>query len=104
MIVDNSIEQEEFAKNLVKWAEIIRKTFNDGGVDEVISTRRLVHIMRANTIFKNKKSAIEYCVSRFDSQTKNSFIDLYNKIDATTNATAAVTETVKTIADIEDEV
>lgn len=104
MIVDNSIEQEEFAKNLVKWAEIIRKTFNDGGVDEVISTRRLVHIMKANTIFKNKKSAIEYCVSRFDSQTKNSFIDLYNKIDATVNANAAATETVKTIADIEDEI
>lgn len=94
LITDNSTEDDDFAKNLVKWAEIIRKTFNDGGVDEVISTRRLVHIMKAKSIFNNKKMAIEYCVSRFDSQTKNSFIDLYNKLDANVNVVPA--ESVET--------
>lgn len=94
LITDNSTEDDDFAKNLVKWAEIIRKTFNDGGVDEVISTRRLVHIMKAKSIFNNKKTAIEYCVSRFDSQTKNSFIDLYNKLDANVNVVPA--ESVET--------
>ena len=73
---------EEFATNLVTWAEVIRKTFYDGGVDEIISTRRLDHIVKAFTIFKDKMTAIEMCVARFDDDTKESFLDLYTKVDA----------------------
>lgn len=81
-ILKNITEDHTFAECLVKWADVIRKTFNEGAVDEVISTRRLVHIVKAQKIFKNKKKAIEYCVSRFDTETKISFIDLYTKVDA----------------------
>ena len=73
---------EPFVKNLVKWGDVIRKTFMDGGVDEIISTRRLVHIIGAYCIFNNKMRAIEMCVSRFDTETKDSFLDLYTKVDA----------------------
>ena len=73
---------EEFATNLITWAEVIRKTFYDGGVDEVISTRRLDHIVKAYAIFGDKLQAIELCVARFDDDTKASFLDLYTKIDA----------------------
>ena len=73
---------DEFAKNLVTWADVIRKTFYDGGVDEVISTRRLDHIVKAYAIFGDKMQAIELCVARFDEDTKVSFLDLYTKIDA----------------------
>ena len=73
---------EDFATNLVTWSEVIRKTFFDGGVDEVISTRRLDHIAKAFTIFGDKMQAIELCVARFDEDTKTSFMDLYTKIDA----------------------
>ena len=73
---------EGFAKNLITWAEVIRKTFYDGGVDEVISTRRLDHIVKAFAIFGDKMQAIELCVARFDEDTKVSFLDLYTKIDA----------------------
>jgi hypothetical protein len=72
----------DFADNLVTWAEVIRKTFFDGGVDEVISTRRLDHIVKAFAIFGDKMQSIELCVARFDEDTKASFIDLYTKIDA----------------------
>jgi len=71
----------DFVENLVKWADVIRRTFMDGGIDEIISTRRLVHIIGAFSIFDNKMSAIEMCVSRFDSETKTSFLDLYTKVD-----------------------
>jgi len=77
----------EFATNLVTWAEVIRKTFYDGGVDEVISTRRLDHIVKAHAIFDDRMTAIEMCVNRFDDDTKASFIDLYTKVDATTEST-----------------
>ena len=73
---------EKFADNLTVWAEVIRKTFYDGGVDEIISTRRLDHIVKAFSIFKDKMKSIELCVSRFDDDTKDSFMDLYTKIDA----------------------
>jgi MoxR-like ATPase len=76
------VEDDEFAKNLVNWADVIRKTFYDGGVDEVISTRRLDHIVKAFAIFGDKMQAIELCVARFDEDTKVSFLDLYTKIDA----------------------
>ena len=73
---------EKFAENLVQWAEVIRKTFYDGGIDEVISTRRLDHIVKAFAIFGDKMKSIELCVARFDEDTKVSFLDLYSKIDA----------------------
>ena len=86
-IVVNSMKKygkvdEDFAINLITWAEVIRKTFYDGGVDEVISTRRLDHIVKAYAIFGDKMEAIELCVARFDEDTKESFLDLYSKIDA----------------------
>ena len=74
-------DDTKFADNLITWADIIRKTFYEGGVDEIISTRRLVHIVEAYTIFKNKMKAIEMCTNRFDVDTKTSFMDLYSKID-----------------------
>lgn len=73
---------DSYIKNLVSWADIIRKTFKDGGVDEVISTRRLVHIIRAYSIFSDRVKAIKVCLNRFDDETKQSFIELYDKIDA----------------------
>ena len=76
---------EEFCVNLSNWADIIRKTFADGGIDEVISTRRLVHIMRAYAIWNDRMKAIKVCVNRFDDETKQSFIELYDKIDADVN-------------------
>jgi MoxR-like ATPase len=76
----------EFCKKLVTWAEVIRKTYFDGGVDEIISTRRLVHIIQAYSIFGQKMKAIEVCTNRFDDDTKNSFIELYTKVDAGASA------------------
>jgi hypothetical protein len=72
----------EFCEKLASWADIIRKTFKDGGIDEVISTRRLSHIIRAYTIFGKRMKAIQVCVNRFDDETKSSFMELYDKIDA----------------------
>jgi len=72
----------QFSENLVKWAGVIRKTFFDGGVDEVITTRRLVHIAQAYNIFGDRLVAITNCVNRFDDDTKQSFLDLYTKVDA----------------------
>ena len=73
---------QKFAHNLVTWADVIRKTYTDGGVDEIISTRRLVHIAEAYGIFKNKMKAIAVCTNRFDDDTKSSFVDLYTKVDS----------------------
>ena len=72
----------KFVDKLVTWADVIRKTYFDGGVDEIISTRRLVHITQAYAIFGNKIKAIELCTNRFDEDTKNSFVELYQKVDA----------------------
>jgi len=76
------VNDDEFVKKLVDWADIIRKTFYDGGIEELISTRRLVHILRAYSIFKNKQKAIQVCINRFDDETKQSFLELYDKVDA----------------------
>ena len=73
---------EDFCQNLANWADIIRKTFRDGGIDEIISTRRLVHIVRAFAIWNDRLKAIKVCVNRFDEETKQSFLELYDKIDA----------------------
>lgn len=84
-IVKNLMEtygcvDEEFADTMVKWADAIRKTFDDGGVDETITTRRMSHIVRAFAIYKDQKKAIELCCNRFDSATKLAFIDLFDKV------------------------
>ena len=76
----------DFCKKLVTWADVIRKTYFDGGVDEIISTRRLVHIIQAYAIFNKKMKAVEVCTNRFDDDTKNSFIELYTKVDAGASA------------------
>lgn len=73
---------EDFADKLVAWAEIIRKTFKDGAIDELISTRRLEHIVNAFAMFNDRMKAINLCIARFDEETKTSFLDLYTKVDA----------------------
>ncbi len=75
------VSDTDFCEKLVNWANAIRKTFYDGGIDEVIATRRLVHIANAFSIFGDRMKAIEMCVNRFDEDTKTSFLDLYSKID-----------------------
>ena len=77
---------DKFVDKLTTWADVIRKTYFDGGVDEIISTRRLVHITQAFAIFDNKMKAIQMCTNRFDDDTKNSFVELYTKVDAGANA------------------
>jgi hypothetical protein len=79
--LDLGVEDRDFCKRLCDWADVIRKTFYDGGIEEIISTRRLVHIIRAYSIFKDKAKAIQVCVNRFDDETKQSFLELYDKID-----------------------
>ena len=81
-MLDLLSEDKEFNKRLVDWADIIRRTFYDGGVDEIISTRRLVHIVKAFQIFGNRAKAITTCISRFDEETKQAFQELYDKVDA----------------------
>ena len=76
---------KKFCENLATWGDIIRRTFKDGGIDEVISTRRLVHVIRAFAIWQDRMKAIKVCVNRFDDETKQSFLELYDKIDADVN-------------------
>ena len=80
--MDLGVEDRDFCKRLCDWADIIRKTFYDGGIEEIISTRRLVHIIRAFSIWNDKVKAIEVCLNRFDTETKQAFLDLYDKVDA----------------------
>lgn len=85
---------EDFATKLTTWAEIIRKTFTEGGVDEIISTRRLIHIVKAFSMFKkNRNKALELCVNRFDAETKTAFLDLYSKVDAPITVETVTPET-----------
>jgi len=83
------IADTEFVENLCQWADVVRKSFEQGAVDEIISTRRLVHIAQAFKIFGDKMKAIELCVSRFDTETKTAFLDLYSKVDAKVEAPKA---------------
>ena len=76
------VKDTDFIKRLVDWADIIRKTFYDGGVEDIISTRRLVHIIRAYSIFNDKAKSLQVCINRFDDETKQSFLELYDKVDA----------------------
>ena len=84
------IADEDFVDKLSQWADIVRQSFNQGAVDEIISTRRLVHIAKAFEIFKDRMKAIELCVSRFDTETKLAFMDLYSKVDVKVNPEAVV--------------
>jgi len=92
------IADKDFVENLCQWADVVRKSYEEGATDEIISTRRLVHIAKAFTIFKDKMKAITLCVNRFDEETKMAFLDLYSKVDASvespanTSTTAVVTE------------
>ena len=88
-------EYGDFSEKLVTWADIIRKTFYEGGIDEIIATRRLVHIVNAYAIFSDRKKAIEMCIARFDDDTKTSFLDLYSKCDSEVVMNEESTETVE---------
>ena len=88
------VHDDGFIKKLVDWADIIRRTFYDGGIEEIVSTRRLVHIIRAYSIFKDKAKAIQNCVNRFDDETKQSFMELYDKVDADVDFDKESDETV----------
>jgi hypothetical protein len=81
-ILNKLCADDNFCKRLADWADIIRKTFYDGGIEEIISTRRLVHIIKAYNIFGDKAKAIQVCVNRFDDETKQAFLELYDKVDA----------------------
>ena len=87
------IDDEEFVENLVNWADVVRASFKQDAVDEIISTRRLVHIAKTYKIFNDRMKAIELCVNRFDEQTKTAFLDLYSKVDAKVNPPAPVEPT-----------
>lgn len=80
-MIKYNVEDNGFAEKLVKWAQAIRKTFDDGGVEDTISTRRLCHIVQTYAIFNNRKKSIELCVNRFDADTREAFVSLYEKID-----------------------
>lgn len=86
---------EDFAENLTKWSAAIRKTFDEGGIDEIISTRRLCHIAQTFAIFKDRKKSIDLCVSRFDEDTRAAFVDLYTKIDASASKVNTAGQTTK---------
>ena len=88
---------EDFADKLVTWAEIIRKTFREGAIDELVSTRRLEHIVNAYAMFDDRMKSIELCVNRFDEDTKSAFTELYTKVDA--GATLEVLEGTEEVAE-----
>ena len=94
---------EGFVGNLVKWADVIRKTFYEGGIDEIISTRRLVHIVNAFGIFDDKAKAITMCISRFDTETRDSFLDLYTKVDSGVSVEDIVNEVTQVNDDFDDD-
>ena len=97
------IDDVDFVEKLVQWASIVRQSFDQGAVDEVISTRRLVHIAKAYEIFKDRMRAIELCVSRFDSETKTAFLDLYSKVDVKVNPETETIEPTPT-PDLSEEI
>ena len=87
------INDKDFVENLCQWADVVRKSYDEGATDEIISTRRLVHIAKAFTIFGDKMKAIQLCVNRFDEETKMAFLDLYSKVDSTVESPANTTTT-----------
>jgi len=93
-ILSPLIADQDFVEKLTQWADIVRQSFDQGAVDEVISTRRLVHIAKAFKIFGDRMKAIELCVARFDTDTKMAFLDLYSKVDAKVDAPVGKAPTV----------
>mgnify|MGYP001463508873 FL=1 len=96
------VNDDDFADKLVDWADVIRKSFYEGAVDEVISTRRLVHIAKAFSMFNDKLKSIEVCLARFDEDTKASFLDLYTKVDAGVNPLGDELESEETVTEEND--
>jgi len=103
VLSDKGINDNDFSDKLTVWADVIRKTYFDGGVDEIISTRRLVHIAQAYSIFKNKLKAVELCTNRFDNDTKSSFLELYTKVDSGASMEDIMEDQRKSDLGIEDE-
>jgi len=93
------LDDKEFVENLCQWADVVRQSFDQGATDEIISTRRLVHIAKAFGIFKDRMKAIELCVNRFDAETKMAFLDLYSKVDNTVESPAN-TSTISTTSEV----
>ena len=93
------IEDKEFVEHLCQWADVVRKSYDEGATDEIISTRRLVHIAKAFTIFKDRMKAITLCVNRFDEETKMAFLDLYSKVDSSVESPAN-TSTISTTSEV----
>jgi hypothetical protein len=85
------LDDKDFDENLCQWADVVRKSYQEGATDEIISTRRLVHIAKAYGIFKDRMKAITLCVNRFDEETKMAFLDLYSKVDASVESPANTT-------------
>ena len=90
-ILSPLIADKDFVENLVQWADVVRKSYDEGATDEIISTRRLVHISKAFEIFKDRMKAITLCVNRFDEETKMAFLDLYSKVDSSVESPANTT-------------
>jgi len=90
------INDADFVCCLVQWAEVVRQSFDNGATDEIISTRRLVHIAKAYKIFGDKMKAITMCVNRFDTETKEAFLDLYSKVEDKVESPANTTTEVVT--------
>ena len=76
------LDEGDFVDKLTKWADVIRRSFKEGAVDEIVTTRRLIDITKSYSIFNDKLKAVAMCLERFDDETKESFTDLYTKIDA----------------------
>jgi cobaltochelatase CobS len=93
------IADKDFVDNLVQWADVVRKSYDEGATDEIISTRRLVHISKAFEIFKDRMKAITLCVNRFDEETKLAFLDLYSKVDSSVESPAN-TSTISTTSEV----
>ena len=98
-ILSPLLEDKDFVENLCQWADVVRQSFEQGATDEIISTRRLVHIAKAFGIFKDRMKAIELCVNRFDTETKMAFLDLYSKVDNTVESPAN-TSTITTTSEV----
>jgi len=93
------LDDKDFVENLCQWADVVRKSYQEGATDEIISTRRLVHIAKAFGIFKDRMKAITLCVNRFDEETKMAFLDLYSKVDASVESPAN-TSTIATTSEV----
>jgi midasin (ATPase involved in ribosome maturation) len=92
------VDDNEFADKLVAWSNVIRKTFENDGVEEVVSTRRLCHIVKSYSIFRDREKAIQMCINRFDSETKAAFLDLYSKIDGGPDLDSEFKEAYESVA------